>query len=251
MMDLETYIPYVKELRQRLIRSVIVFLSLFFIFFWQDETLYHWISKPLLSNLPSNGHMIATDVIAPFWIPMKLAFFAAFFISAPFCFFELWGFVAPALFQKERTLFLTVLLASTLLFYLGASFSFFVICPMAMHFFLNAAPKEVWVMTDISNYLQFITQLLVGGGLAFQVPVITFICLKLQWVSAATLSQLRPYIIVGAFVLGMLLTPPDVVSQILLALPMWGLFELGLCLSKWSEIKFKKENSLKNTTVML
>jgi len=222
------YIKYLQELRQRLIRIVIslgiLFLSLFLI----SERLYDELAKPLLMHLPEGSRLIATAVTSTFTVPTKLAFMAALFLNMPYIFYELWSFVAPALYKKEKMHILALVCASLIFFYIGTVFSYLILCPLALAFFAKAAPKAVTIMTDISNYLDFVLRVIFAGGLAFQVPVITFIAVEKQWLAVEDIKRVRPFVIVGAFTLGMLLTPPDVISQILLALPMWSLFEVGV-----------------------
>lgn len=229
------------EFRTRLIRSLLVVFCVFLGLFLIDEFLYSTLAKPLLSQLPAGGALIATEVTTTFMVPMKLAFILAIFLSIPYLLYELWSFVAPGLYPHERHEILSFVIAGTLLFYGGVAFAYYLICPMALGFFAQCAPLGVKVMTDIQAYLDFVLRLLLGGGLAFQVPILTMALIKSQCLSIAQLEQGRPYIIVLAFVMGMLLTPPDVISQILLALPMWGLFEIGLFLTKYSE---KKQHAL-------
>lgn len=231
--SLDSYIPHLIELRMRVIRCGLVILSLFICLFIIDEYLYSWIAKPLLKQLPSGSSMIATEVTAPFMAPMKLALISALFFGAPYILFELWSFIAPGLYINEKHKLRSFVMMSTLLFYFGIAFSYFVICPTALSFFTKCAPPDVKIMTDIKAYLDFVLSVLLAGGIAFQVPIITLTLLKAKLVSIEQFIYLRPYVIVGAFVLGMLLTPPDVISQILLALPMWGLFEIGLLLAKY------------------
>lgn len=228
------YLPHLIELRRRLIQSLILFLIVFMPLFYFDNQLYQFIAYPLLQMLPTPV-LIASEITTPFTVPMKLAFVSAIFVAAPYFLFQCWGFVAPGLYPLEKKALRPLLIASIFLFYLGISFSFLIICPIALKFFVQAAPPNIKIMADIRHYLEFMLSLLFAGGLAFQVPVITLALLQAKLVSAQFLSHLRPYIIVLAFILGMLLTPPDVLSQILLALPMWGLFELGLLFGKYLE----------------
>ncbi len=226
-------IPYLIELRTRVIQSGILLLILFSGLFYIDEKLYTWIAKPLLTELPIGSTLIATTVTAPFTVPMKLALIMAFFLAVPYILYQIWSFIAPGLYKTEKQTALPFLLTSTVLFYGGVAFAYYVICPMALGFFAKCAPRGVTVMTDIEAYLNFVLTLLLSGGIAFQVPIITFALIKSGITTIQQLEHLRPYIIVLAFIVGMLLTPPDVVSQILLALPMWGLFEAGLLLAKY------------------
>lgn len=231
-MEIQHALPHLIELRKRIINAAVVVVTLFILLFYIDEYLYSWIAKPLLAALPAGNTLIATEVTSTFTVPMKLAWVLALFSTGPYLLYQLWAFVTPGLYKNEKRIFLSFLFASTLLFYLGVAFAYCIICPMALGFFANCAPKGVSMMTDIGAYLNFVLSLLLAGGIAFQVPVVTIACVRVGWVTIQQLTYLRPYIIVGAFIVGMLLTPPDVLSQVLLALPMWGLFEVGLLFAK-------------------
>jgi len=231
---MNNFIPHLIEFRTRLLRCIALLSILFIFLFWIDDTLYAWIAKLLLFQLPKTNALIATEVTSTFMVPMKLAFIVSLLLAIPYILYELWAFVSPGLYQKEKKQIFPFILCSTLLFYTGVGFGYFVICPLALGFFANCAPLGISVMTDIRYYLDFMLTVLFSAGLAFQVPVITLALIKAQVVSIEQLSYLRPYVIVAAFIFGMLLTPPDVVSQILLALPMWGLFEAGLFIVKRS-----------------
>jgi len=185
------------------------------------------LAKPLLKELPL-GYLIATDITTPFTVPLKAAFVSALLLGMPYLLYQLWSFIAPALHVREQRQILPFLIGSILLFYGGVAFAYTVICPITLGFFAHCAPQGVQIMTDIQSYLDFMLRMLLAGGLAFQVPILTILVVNLGLCSVQQLIYLRPYVIVGAFVLGMLLTPPDVFSQIMLALPMWGLFEAGL-----------------------
>ena len=222
------------ELRTRLLYCCIAITVLFCFIFLQADTLYTQIATPLLKQLPAGSTLIATQVTAPFLVPLKLSFIASIFIAMPFVLYQIWAFIAPGLYKQERKIILPLAIASCCLFYLGNLFAFYVICPLALAFFAQAAPSGVTVMTDISNYLDFMLTLLFSSGLAFQIPIVTTLLIRLGIMDKTQLANKRSYVIVLAFILGMLLTPPDVVSQILLALPMWGLFELGLLFSSAS-----------------
>ncbi len=226
-------LPHLIELRSRIIRSGLLVLGLFFFLFWIDEYLYTFIAKPLLNELPIGSSIIATEVTAPFTVPMKLAFILSLFLSIPYILYQAWIFIAPGLYPNEKQRTLPFLISSIFLFYLGVAFAYYMICPTALSFFAQCAPEGVTVMTDITAYLDFVLTVLFAGGVAFQVPVVTLLSIQSGWVSITLLEHLRPYVIVIAFILGMLLTPPDVISQVLLALPMWGFFEMGLILAKY------------------
>ncbi|HXH54999.1 MAG TPA: twin-arginine translocase subunit TatC [Gammaproteobacteria bacterium] len=230
---MDSYIPHLIECRTRIIRSGLIILCLFSALFCIDEHLYTWVAKPLLSQLPAGTSIIATAVTTPFMVPMKLALLLAFFMSIPYLLYEIWSFIAPGLYLKERKRVLPFLVASTILFYGGVVFAYYIICPMALGFFAKCAPVGVLVMTDIQSYLDFVLSILFASGIAFQVPIITWVLLQSGLVTISQMEHYRPFVIVATFVIGMILTPPDVVSQILLALPMWWLFEAGLLLAKF------------------
>ena len=221
------------ELRDRLLRVVLVVGVVFIALLPFSNTLFSLLSGPLMAHMPDNSSMIAIEVASPFLIPFKLTLFLALFISIPYVLYQLWSFVAPGLYKHERRLAFPLLVSSTALFYAGAAFAYFVVFPLVFAFFTGTAPEGVAVMTDISRYLDFVLTLFFAFGAAFEVPVLTVL---LVWTGMATQEGLRakrPYIIVAAFVIGMLLTPPDVISQTLLAVPVWLLFEMGVYFSGW------------------
>ena len=228
-------ISHLVELRDRLLRIVLVVAVVFVVLIPFSNTLFTKLSGPLLAHMPEGTNMIAIEVASPFLIPFKLTLFLALFISIPFVLYQLWSFIAPGLYKHERRLVMPLLASSTILFYAGAAFAYYVVFPLVFAFFTSTAPEGVSVMTDISRYLDFVLTLFFAFGAAFEVPIVTVL---LVWTGMTTrdgLRRKRPYIIVGAFILGMLLTPPDVISQTLLAVPMWILFELGLLFSAWFE----------------
>ena len=221
------------ELRNRLLRVVLVVGVVFIALVPFSNTLFTLLSGPLLAHMPDDSSMIAIEVASPFLIPFKLTLFLALFISIPYVLYQIWSFVAPGLYKHERRLVYPLLVSSTVLFYAGAAFAYFVVFPLVFAFFTSTAPEGVSVMTDISRYLDFVLTLFFAFGAAFEVPIFTIL---LVWTGVATqegLREKRPYIIVGAFVIGMLLTPPDIISQTLLAVPVWLLFELGVYFSGW------------------
>jgi len=221
------------ELRDRLLRVVLVVGVVFITLVPFSNTLFSVLSGPLMAHMPDDSSMIAIEVASPFLIPFKLTLFLALFISIPYVLYQLWSFVAPGLYRHERRLAVPLLVSSTVLFYAGAAFAYFVVFPLVFAFFTGTAPEGVAVMTDISRYLDFVLTLFFAFGAAFEVPVFTVL---LVWTGMATqegLREKRPYVIVGAFVIGMLLTPPDIISQTLLAVPVWLLFELGVYFSGW------------------
>lgn len=220
-------IQHLVELRQRLVKSILFLLLIFVALVAFSRDLYSFIAKPLTVFLPQ-GEMIATEVASPFLAPFKLSFFAAFLVSMPFILFQLWRFVAPALYKNEKRFAVPLLISSIFLFYLGIAFAYFVVFPLIFGFFTSIAPDDVKVMTDINSYLNFILKLFFAFGLTFEIPIATTLLVLSNLVTLEKLAEKRSYIIVGCFVIGMLLTPPDIFSQSLLAIPMWLLFELGL-----------------------
>lgn len=225
-------IDHLLELRRRLLRGFAAVALVFLLLINFSNSLYHYLAKPLLHNLPQGAQMIATDVATPFIIPMKLTFYVALFLAIPYLLYQLWAFIAPALYRHERQRLLPLVVASTLLYYLGMAFAYFVVFPLMFRFFASITPEGVTMATDIASYLSFIMGMFFSFGLAFEVPIaVALIC----WSGVATPQQLaakRPYFIVGAFVVAMFLTPPDVMSQSLLAVPICLLYELGLVLGR-------------------
>lgn len=220
------------ELRQRLLRMVLCVLLVFIGLFSFANELYYFIAGPLLQALPAGSTMIATDVASPFLTPFKLALVAAIFIAIPYVLFELWRFIAPGLFSHEKRLFLPILLCSILLFYLGAAFAFFVVFPIIFAFFSSQGPAGVAYTPDIASFLDTALKLLFAFGVAFEIPIATVVLVRTGATSVAALADKRPYVIVGCFFIGMLLTPPDPISQCLMAIPMWFLFEAGLLFAR-------------------
>ncbi len=234
-------ITHLIELRTRLLRSVLCVTLIFAGLYYFANDIYLIVSEPLRVFLPEGSTMIATDVASPFFTPFKLALVTALFISMPFILFQIWGFIAPALYENEKRLAYPLLFSSIVLFYLGMVFAYFVVFPLVFGFFTSTAPEGVTVMTDISRYLDFVLKLFFAFGLAFEIPIATIILVAAGMTSSASLSEKRPYIVVGCFVIGMLLTPPDVISQTLLAVPMWALFEVGVLFSRMLEHKRREE----------
>ena len=226
-------LTHLLELRSRLLRSVLVILVVFAALAYFANDIYHFVAQPLLMNMPVGSQMIATDVAAPFFTPFKLTLVVALALTVPYLLWQIWGFIAPGLYGREKRLVIPLLATSTLLFYAGIGFAYFVVLPLAMAFFSSAAPEGVTVATDISRYLDFILAIFVAFGIAFETPVAIMLLIWTGTCTRESLAKKRPYIIVGAFAIGMLLTPPDVISQTLLAIPMWLLFELGLQVSRW------------------
>jgi sec-independent protein translocase protein TatC len=228
----QTFLSHLIELRNRLLRMVLCVLLVFLGLLPYANEIYSALAGPLLKHLPQNSTMIAIEVASPFFIPMKLALVAAIFISVPVILYQFWAFVAPGLYRHERRMILPLLLSSTVLFYCGAAFAYFVVFPLVFGFLSATAPQGITVMTDISQYFDFVLTFFFAFGICFEVPIFTIV---LVWMGATTpqsLADKRPYVVVGVFVIAMFLTPPDPVSQTLLALPMWLLFESGLFFSR-------------------
>ncbi|MBF0470593.1 MAG: twin-arginine translocase subunit TatC [Gammaproteobacteria bacterium] len=212
---------------------VIAIIAIFICLFPFANDLYTMLARPLLIHLPEGTSMIATEVASPFLTPFKLSLVLAIFVAIPYILYQLWSFVAPGLYRHEQKMVVPLIVSSTLLFYLGMTFAYFVVFPLVFGFFTSATPEGVEVMTDIARYLDFVLKLFFAFGVAFEVPIAVIIFIWTGMTTADSLREKRPYIIVAAFVLGMLLTPPDVISQTLLALPMWLLFEGGLWASRY------------------
>ena len=228
----QPFISHLVELRTRLIKVVLSVLLVFLVMAPFANEIYSFLAKPLMQFLPENTSMVAIDVISPFLTPFKLVLVAAIFTAVPVILYQFWAFVAPGLYVHERRMIAPLLFASTLLFALGMAFAYFVVFPLVFDFLTSAAPEGVSMMTDIAKYLDFVLTMFFAFGMAFEVPIVTIV---LVWVGVFTPRQLadkRPYIIVGAFIVGMFLTPPDAISQTLLAVPIWLLFEIGLLFSR-------------------
>jgi sec-independent protein translocase protein TatC len=220
------------ELRDRVVRMVIAILAIFACLFYWANDIYVFLAEPLTRHLPEGSNMIAIDVASPFLTPFKLVLMLSVFLAMPVILYQCWAFVAPGLYANEKRIAGPLLVSSILLFYAGVAFAYFVVFPLVFGFFTRVGPEIVSISTDIGRYLDFVLALFFGFGLAFEVPIATIILVAIGITTPKKLSEKRPYIIVGAFVVGMLLTPPDVISQVLLALPMWLLFEAGLIASK-------------------
>ena len=225
-------LSHLLELRRRLLRIFIGVGIVFIALFPFANRLYVYLSEPLTRHLPQGGSMVAIEVATPFLTPFKLTLLLALVLSLPYVLYQVWAFVAPGLYRREKSLVLPLIVSSTGLFYVGMAFAYFVVFPLMFAFFNAVAPTGVTVMTDISRYLDFVVKIFIAFGLAFEVPVVTLLLVRAGMTTPAQLASKRPYIIVGAFVVGMVLTPPDVLSQVLLALPVWLLFEVGLLLTR-------------------
>jgi len=219
------------ELRTRLIYAITVLFGSFAILMYFANQLYTWLALPLLKFLPQ-GHLIATEIVAPFFVPFKLAFMSSVLLTVPFILYQVWAFISPALYGHEKRMIWPFLLLSAGLFYAGIAFAYFVIFPMLFHFLANVAPKGVILSPDISEYLDFTIKLLLVFGALFEIPIIMSLLISTGIVTREKFIKWRSYAIVGAFVIGMLLAPPDVFSQTLLAIPVWLLYEIGILLSR-------------------
>ena len=224
----QPFMAHLLELRNRLLRVFIAILVIFAILFPFSEALYLYISEPLRAFLPSASTMIATEVTSPFLTPFKLTVVSAMFISMPYTLYQLWAFVAPALYQQEKKVAVPLFFASVILFYTGMAFAYYLVFPLVFMFFTSVAPEEISVMPDIRAYLDFVLKLFMAFGLSFQIPIAVVILSWVGTVNPDKLAKKRPYVFVLCFIIGMLLTPPDIISQALLAIPMWLLFEVGI-----------------------
>lgn len=232
------------ELRDRVVRMVVAILVIFLgLFYWAND-IYVYLAEPLTRHLPEGANMIAIDVASPFLTPFKLVLMLSVFLAMPVILYQLWSFVAPGLYANEKRIAGPLLVSSILLFYAGVSFAYFVVFPLVFAFFTSIGPEMVNISTDIGRYLDFVLALFFGFGLAFEVPIATIILVAIGFTTPKKLGEKRPFVIVGAFIIGMLLTPPDVISQVLLALPIWVLFEAGLIASRiiFRDRKFDEED---------
>jgi sec-independent protein translocase protein TatC len=230
-MNNESISSHLLELRSRLIRVIICLGVLFIAGIPFASEIYGFVASPLLSILPEGSSMIATQVTSPFMAPIKLVLFAALLVTMPYLFYEVWMFMSPGLYKNEKSFVMPLMATTVILFTTGIAFAYFIVCPIIFKFFIASAPNSIQVMTDISQYLNFIIKLVFAFGVAFEIPIATFLLIKSSIVKKESLVKSRPYLIILFFVIGMLLTPPDIFSQLFLALPMWILFELGLLLS--------------------
>ncbi len=229
----QPFLSHLIELRQRILRSLLFLVVVFVPVFYFVNDIFDFVSEPLRAQLP--GEMIATQVASPFLTPFKLAVYTTIFITIPFLLHQAWGFVSPGLYLREKRFAVPLLVSSTLLFYLGMAFAYYAVFPLVFQFFASVTPTDVAMMTDINHYLDFVLKLFFAFGLAFEIPVATVLLALTGLTSSRSMARKRPYVIVGCFVIGMLITPPDVISQILLAVPAWLLFEIGILLARMVE----------------
>ena len=234
------FVSHLLELRDRLLRMVLVVLVVFVALFPFANEIYTYLADPLMQHLPEGSSMVAIEVASPFLIPFKLILMLSVVLTVPYLLYQIWGFIAPGLYKHEKRLATPLLISSVLLFYAGMAFAYYVVFPLVFGFFTSVAPEGVSVMTDISHYLDFVNMLFLAFGIAFEVPVATVLLVAIGATTPEKLGHIRPYIVVAAFIIGMFLTPPDVISQVLLAIPMWVLYEFGIIFSRFV-VKARKE----------
>ena len=229
----DSFMSHLIELRDRLIRALLAILIVFLCLFPWAKELYSLLAQPLLATLPKGGQMIATDVVGVFLVPMKVALMVAFLIALPYVLYQAWAFVAPGLYAHEKRLALPLVAASVFLFFVGMAFAYLLVFPTVFGFMAGIAPEGVAWMTDIEKYLSFVMSTFIAFGVTFEVPVVVVVLVKMGVVDIKTLKEWRPYVVVGAFVAGAIFTPPDVVSQLMLAIPLCLLYELGILLARF------------------
>ncbi|MDP6181966.1 MAG: twin-arginine translocase subunit TatC [SAR86 cluster bacterium] len=231
-MEKNTFMDSLIELRSRLIKCSIAVVFCFICLIYFSNEIYQTLAEPLQAFLPANSSMIATEVASPFLTPLKLTFFVSLLVSMPYSLNQIWKFIAPGMYQNEKSLSFLVMLSSLLLFYAGIVFTYFLVLPLVFSFFTGSAPEGILVMTDISRYLDFVLSMMFAFSFAFEIPVFIFLLIWSGVSSPESLSAKRPYVIIGCFTVGMFVTPPDVISQTLLAIPAWLLFEGGLIMAR-------------------
>ena len=224
----DTLLSHLIELRDRLIRIAAVLVVAFIVLFFWSKNLYDALAAPMLHSLPANSKLIATDITAPFFVPMKVTFLTAFLVTLPHTLYQIWAFVAPGLYAHERRLVLPLVVSSTFLFFVGMSFAYFFVFPVVFKFMASVTPTSVEWMADISKYLDFVIGMFIAFGVTFETPVFVVVLVRMGVVQVAKLKEIRPYVIVCAFIVAAVVTPPDVVSQMMLAVPLWLLYELGV-----------------------
>ena len=243
--DEQPLLAHLLELRSRILNAVLAVLLMFFPLYYFANRIYTWVAAPLMANLPSGTKMIATEVASPFLTPFKLAMYSAVFLAMPIILHQAWAFISPGLYLREKRFAVPLLVSSVVLYYLGMAFAYFLVFPIAFKFFASVTPAGVEMMTDINKYLDFVIDLFLAFGLAFEIPIATFLVVATGLTTTRDLASKRPYVVVGCFIVGAIFTPPDVISQVMLAVPMWALFEAGLLLSR---LAMPKETSAVPTT---
>ncbi|MCU0973064.1 MAG: twin-arginine translocase subunit TatC [Burkholderiales bacterium] len=244
MSEQETFISHLIELRDRILRALIAFAVVFVCLFPFAQDLYTLVAGPMLAALPKGKEMLATGVASPFFIPVKVTMMCAFVVALPYILYQVWAFVAPGLYAHEKKLIAPLVVSSTALFLCGMAFAYFLVLPTVFRFLASFTPEGVSFAPDISQYLDFVLTLLIAFGLAFEVPVVVVVLVRMGVVSVEKLKEIRPYVIVGAFVIGAIFTPPDVISQLMLAIPMWLLYELGIIVAGMLGRRAVQEESL-------
>ena len=227
-MEKSSFFGHLRELRSRILKSLVIILLCFLGLVYFSNDIYLTLSEPLLSFLPENSSMIATEVASPLLAPLKLTFFTSLLLSMPCLLNQVWKFIAPGMYENEKSLSFFLMLSSLMLFYIGILFTYFLVLPLVFGFFFFSSPDGILIMTDISRYLDFVLSLMLAFAVAFEIPVLIFLLVWSGISSSDSLRSKRPYVIIGCFTVGMLVTPPDVISQSLLAIPAWILFELGI-----------------------
>jgi sec-independent protein translocase protein TatC len=233
-------VAHLTELREKILRSVLAILVFFIALFPFANDIYAAVSKPLRALLPEGATMIATEVASPFFTPFKLSMVVAALLAMPYVLYQVWSFIAPGMYRHEKRLAIPLLASSVILFYAGAAFAYFVVFPLIFAFFTSVGPEDITIMTDINSYLNFVLKLFFAFGIAFEIPIVALLLIWAGITTPEALAAKRPYIIVGCFVFGMLLTPPDIISQSLLAIPMWLLFEVGVYFGKLTQRRSPK-----------
>ena len=238
-----TLIDHLVELRDRILKSVSAILLLFLgLFYWAND-IYIYVAGPLLAALPEGSTMIAIDPTSPFFAPFKLTFYVSFLLAAPYILFQMWSFIAPGLYKNEKTLAIPLFISSVVLFYGGLAFARYILFGIVFRFFISVAPEGIQVAPDISSFLSFALTIFFAFGIAFEIPIAVFLCIWAGLAEPDSLSQKRPYVVVGCFVVAMLLTPPDPFTQSMLALPMWALFELGILAGRLSRKRQEEQEN--------
>jgi sec-independent protein translocase protein TatC len=246
MSEPDSFLSHLIELRDRLLRSVLAVVIVFLPCFYFAPQLYDILATPLMSALPEGAHMIATGVVAPFLVPVKVALMVAICVALPVLLYQAWAFVAPGLYAHEKRFVLPLVIASTALFFVGVAFCYFFVFGVVFKFVYSIAPKSIEVAPDIENYFSFVLGMFMAFGVTFEVPIAVILLVKMGMVSVAKLREIRPYVIVGAFVVAAIVTPPDVISQIMLAVPLWFLYEVGIIVSTFIEKPGAREAASSN-----
>ena len=242
-----TLIDHLIELRDRIMKSLAAILVVFLSLFYWSNDIYTFVADPLISVLPENMGMIAIDPTSPFFAPFKLTFFVALLLAAPYILYQLWSFIAPGLYKNEKALAIPLFVSSVLLFYAGIAFAYYILFGFVFSFFVSVAPDGILVMPDINSFLSFALAIFLAFGIAFEIPIAVFLLIWTGMVEPEDLVEKRPYVIVGCFVVGMLLTPPDPFTQSMLAIPMWMLFEVGIYFGRFAKKK-QAEQEAKDAT---